>query len=1001
MAQVSALSFRFAFRKYQRLILEQIEQGMQDRKFHIVAPPGSGKTIIGLELIRRFGVPAVVFAPTTTIQYQWYQKVGMFLPEGTDIDLYATLEPDQNAPIHIFTYQLISVPAEAQLHLQQAALQLWKEELLEKGQVHSLVEAEARLEMLQQNNPDAYRKDLNRYAGRIKHRLLREPNVEIAPFLHENARRLIDQLLSHGVRTVVLDECHHLLAYWAIVLRYFINRIPEPHVVGLTATLPSPEDEEEFENYDSLLGDVDFEVPTPVVVKEGDLAPYRDLVYLVKPTAREYAYLNRIQQEFEQAIDHLRAHPHFQSWLRGLLEIPADVPSPEVVWQTRWENAPLLMLAATRLMIKQGDLRDWPYPIPAEAHEPLDLEDWARLIERFSLDVLKLSPDKQDHRLYQEVRHAIQPFGFTLTERGLQQSRSPGDLVLTFSESKDEAVAKILTAEAKALGERLRAIVVTDFEQVSSGIGRLKGVLGRDAGSAVRVFKYLYEVSSNTLLGTSLGDRFAFLLPVEMAETFMKLFESPELKQDLNYVCKIVPKEQDIAEIDGEGRDWTTRTYVRLATSAFERGLTRCLVGTRGIFGEGWDALSLNTLIDLTSVTTPTSVQQLRGRAIRLDPTWPRKVAHHWDVICVAPEFEKGTLDLRRLVARHKHFWSLVIYSDWFEEVTKTSTRKAPPNLHGRIARGILHVSPDLFLSLLKGYKGFFANFSIDHHNRTMLKQVDYRDWVYDLWEVGAPYSNFSYSTRSLDAKDLKIRTVFTLQSPLSGFGRNTFLAIGSAFAFFWNIFYYSAFVGDLNCIFLILVVGLAGVFIYSSLEFVKLIKKLFTEQVPDDILLDVGRALLHTLRDLSLISPNLQPDYVRVVRNPDDTYQVFLDYASPQDADTFIQAFGEIFEPIHDQRYLIMRTEDRLPNLPLNSIWLGIRKFVRQTGMYPPAYHPVPKILAGRKERVDVFARYWQRYVGGGEVVFTRSEMGRAILLNARSQRRPKVKQMAFEIWK
>lgn len=75
-------SFRYPFRKYQRMILEQTEQAMQDRKFHIVAPPGAGKTIIGLELIRRFEAPAVVFAPTTTIQYQWYQKVGMFLPRA-------------------------------------------------------------------------------------------------------------------------------------------------------------------------------------------------------------------------------------------------------------------------------------------------------------------------------------------------------------------------------------------------------------------------------------------------------------------------------------------------------------------------------------------------------------------------------------------------------------------------------------------------------------------------------------------------------------------------------------------------------------------------------------------------------------------------------------------------------------------------------------------------------------------------------------------------------
>jgi superfamily II DNA or RNA helicase len=65
----SSLQFRHPFRKCQRQILDQVETSKPaERKHHIVAPPGSGKTIVGLELIRRFGKPAVVFATTATIQ---------------------------------------------------------------------------------------------------------------------------------------------------------------------------------------------------------------------------------------------------------------------------------------------------------------------------------------------------------------------------------------------------------------------------------------------------------------------------------------------------------------------------------------------------------------------------------------------------------------------------------------------------------------------------------------------------------------------------------------------------------------------------------------------------------------------------------------------------------------------------------------------------------------------------------------------------------------------
>jgi hypothetical protein len=61
-------------------------------------------------------------------------------------------------------------------------------------------------------------------------------------------------------------------------------------------------------------GDVDFEVPTPAVVKEGDLAPYRDLVYFTKPTQREMDYLNNVQRAFEAEISRFTRSEALQDW---------------------------------------------------------------------------------------------------------------------------------------------------------------------------------------------------------------------------------------------------------------------------------------------------------------------------------------------------------------------------------------------------------------------------------------------------------------------------------------------------------------------------------------------------------------------------------------------------------------------------------------------------------------------------------------------------------------
>ncbi len=50
--------FQHEFRKYQHMMLSRVDAQSGDHRHHLVSPPGSGKTIVGLELIRRFGRPA-------------------------------------------------------------------------------------------------------------------------------------------------------------------------------------------------------------------------------------------------------------------------------------------------------------------------------------------------------------------------------------------------------------------------------------------------------------------------------------------------------------------------------------------------------------------------------------------------------------------------------------------------------------------------------------------------------------------------------------------------------------------------------------------------------------------------------------------------------------------------------------------------------------------------------------------------------------------------------
>ncbi len=104
-----------------------------DHQYHIVSPPGSGKTIVGLELIRRFGQPAVVFAPTTTIQKQWQEKIGMFCDDPGWIERHTSLDPRHLAEINILTYQVLSTPGENLEFVERIAIERWIDDLLESA----------------------------------------------------------------------------------------------------------------------------------------------------------------------------------------------------------------------------------------------------------------------------------------------------------------------------------------------------------------------------------------------------------------------------------------------------------------------------------------------------------------------------------------------------------------------------------------------------------------------------------------------------------------------------------------------------------------------------------------------------------------------------------------------------------------------------------------------------------------------------------------------------
>ncbi len=66
--EVSGLAFPHAWRRYQDLVLDAFEDDRRNgrRSTYVVAPPGSGKTLLGMEMVRRLGTRALVLASSAT-----------------------------------------------------------------------------------------------------------------------------------------------------------------------------------------------------------------------------------------------------------------------------------------------------------------------------------------------------------------------------------------------------------------------------------------------------------------------------------------------------------------------------------------------------------------------------------------------------------------------------------------------------------------------------------------------------------------------------------------------------------------------------------------------------------------------------------------------------------------------------------------------------------------------------------------------------------------------
>ena len=185
------IQFCYEWRSYQSRVLSELDVHMKSKNLHLVAPPGSGKTVLGLEVMLRMNKATLIVAPTLAIKQQWKDRF---------IELFLMDEQPDWISMDIKNPKFITITTYQSLH------SIYKDnDFLDEDEDEQVDDIE-----LQEEGPIA---------------------------ISESAQ-IQQKIKALGFGTLILDEAHHLRTAWWHSMMQVRNELQNSYVVSLTATPP-------------------------------------------------------------------------------------------------------------------------------------------------------------------------------------------------------------------------------------------------------------------------------------------------------------------------------------------------------------------------------------------------------------------------------------------------------------------------------------------------------------------------------------------------------------------------------------------------------------------------------------------------------------------------------------------------------------------------------------------------------------------------------------------
>ncbi len=800
------IEFKGKFRNYQQRVLDNADKYLLNKKINIVAAPGSGKTILGLELINRLKSSAIIFSPTTTIKYQWGDRFEKwYLPDSENVQDYVSYDLHKVKLINSVTYQA--------LHSAINKLQVEDDE------------------------------EITDYS-----------DIDIFALMKKN-----------NVKTICLDEAHHLQNEWQKALETFISTLgKDVQIIALTATPPYDATKQEWDRYEKICGEIDEEILVPELVKEGTLCPHQDFVYLNYPDESERQLFVDYKQNVDNAIQEIQKLD-FYSDIYNRIESLYNTDNSLLY---EYQSGFLAVLKILQNTIEEINPKIIRAVSSGKILEQCTLTDYENAYA-FLIDNQEFLQESEREQIKSILKK------YSLFEKGKIVLSLKENLKrkLVSSVGKLKSIAQIAKSENQNLGKDLRMLVLTDYIKKET----IKDVFGDKPPtniSIVSIFESIVKQNPNLSVGAISGN--LVILPIECKNYFgNQKFEIEKIKNT------------NFAEFKFSGLKNIDK--VNIVAKLFEQGKINVLIGTKSLLGEGWDSPCINSLVLASFVGSFMLSNQMRGRAIRIDSKNPNKVSNIWHLVTLEPEYLFKTQNLSQE--------NIQVDSYDLSTLKRRFNCFVGPNYKTwQIESGI---------DRIEYLKGPFTKQSVEYANQKTLEQAKQRSVDKEIWDYELKTGYNVVRTNSIPKEKVIKPFVYQNASLFLSAALVQFVFIAVLIAAFLNFNNMQEGTGYL-LIFLSSFLTIIFAFIATRQGIILIVRK-----SPKNNMKHLASALLKTLKECEKISYKA----TLKVESEDEKISIYLTKATTKEQNLFNEAIKEMLSPIENPRYLIIFKNDKKLN--------------------------------------------------------------------------------------